>query len=273
MFAYMRTGKYLSKNGGNMLKRIFILISVLLLASCVTNETQIQDVLNKNPKLLFDLIENNPEQFIDVINRAAQKVQKIQYDKQMSQIKTEQENDLKNPKQAKLDDERRLIGSNNSEITIVEYADFQCPACKMAFDNLNRFKEKYAGKVQFFYKHMPLDFHKMAYPAALYFEAIKLQDKNKAMKFFDYVYQNQRQLTDDSFLKKIANSIGINMSKLMTDIKSEKIKKIIENDMSEFQNFGFTGTPVILLNGVALHGAQSIDELERILKLTSKSKK
>lgn len=252
-----------------MFRKVITLGVMIFIVGCATSENQLRETLKKNPKIVFDLIEENPEQFIEVVNRAAQKAQQKQYEKQISDMKSEQDKDIKNPKKPKLEEDRRLIGTAESPIVIVEYADFQCPACRMAFESLNQFKEKYKGKVQFYYKHMPLDFHKMAYPAAQYFEAIKLQDKTKAMRFFDYVFQNQRQLTDEAFLKKAASLVGANTAKLQADLKSEKVRNIIEADMAEFQNFGFTGTPVLLLNGVALHGAQKLEELERVLALTA----
>lgn len=251
------------------MNKIFLgLLLITGLVGCATNENQVKETLRKNPKIVFDIIDENPEQFIEVVNRAAQKAQQRQYEKQVADMKAEQEKELKDPKKPKLSDDRRLAGNENAKITIVEYADFQCPACRMAFDSLNQFKQKYKGKIQFYYKHMPLDFHKMALPAAQYFEAIKLQDKSKAIKFYDLVFENQRQLSDESFLKKMAQSAGADLKRLQQDINSDKVKQVIEADMTEFQNFGFTGTPVILINGVALHGAQKIEELERVAKLT-----
>lgn len=251
-----------------MKKFIITSLAALAIVGCATNESQVKEAIRKNPKIIFDAIEENPEQFIEVVNRAAQKAQQKQYEKQAAALKAEQEKDLKNPKQPKLSDDRRLMGNSESKLVIVEYADFQCPACKMAFDSLSQFKKKYKGKFQFYYKHMPLDFHKMAYPAASYFEAVKLQDKEKAKKFLDFVFQNQRQMSDESFLKKAAQNVGADVKRVQQDLKSEKIKNIIEEDMAEFQSFGFTGTPVVLINGVALNGAQKLEELERVAKLT-----
>jgi predicted DsbA family dithiol-disulfide isomerase len=55
------------------------------------------------------------------------------------------------------------------------------------------------------------------------------------------------------------------------DMASDAVKRIIAWDMDEFQRFGFTGTPVVILNGVALQGAQSADDLERVLEMTSRN--
>ena len=67
--------------------------------------------------------------------------------------------------------------------------------------------------------------------------------------------------------------MGANLKKLEADIKSDAVKRIIEWDMSEFQKFGFTGTPVIILNGVALNGAQKLEELEKVAQLTLEKSK
>lgn len=250
------------------MKIFFCFTLMVSVIGCTTHERQLKEALKKNPKIIFDIIEDNPEQFIEAVNRAAHKAQQQQYAKQMSEMRAEQEKELRQPKKPKLSEDRRLVGNANSKITIVEYADFQCPACQMAFESLKEFKEKYKDKVQFYYKHMPLDFHKMAYPAAQYFEAIKLQDKQKALKFYGLVFENQGQMSDESFLKKMAQNSKADMKRLQRDVNSDQVKQIIHEDMVEFQNFGFTGTPVILINGVSLHGAQKIEELERIAKLT-----
>ncbi len=237
---------------------------------CASTDDQLKEALRKNPKIIFDIIEENPDQFIEVVNRAAQKAQQKQYEKQIAEMKNEQDKDLKTPKQPKLSSDRRLVGDDSGKIIIVEYADFQCPACKMAYDSLKQFKEKHKNQIQFYYKNFPLDFHKMAYPSALYLEAIRLQDKVKAMKFYDYVFENQKNISDEGFLKKAAAHVGANLKKIEADIKSDQVKKIIEDDMNEFQSFGFTGTPVLIINGVALNGAQKLEELERVAQLTLK---
>lgn len=251
-----------------MKKLLMFMICGTVFTGCVSSEKQILEIVKKNPKIIFDAIEENPEQFIEVINRAAQKAQQKQYEKQMAELKAEQENDLKNPKRPRLSKDRRLVGTDSGKIVIVEYADFQCPACRVAYESLKQFKEKYKDEIQFYYKNMPLDFHKMALPSALYFEAIRMQNRNMAFKFYEYIFENQRQLTDQNFLKKAAAVVGANLKKLEKDIKSDAVKKNIEEDISEFQNFGFTGTPVIIINGVALNGAQNIEELERVARLT-----
>ncbi|MNY81572.1 DSBA-like thioredoxin domain protein [compost metagenome] len=60
------------------------------------------------------------------------------------------------------------------------------------------------------------------------------------------------------------------MKVLASDVQSEQIQARINDDMEEFQRFGFTGTPVLIVNGIALQGAQSPEEIERVIALTQR---
>lgn len=244
-----------------------------LLAGCSLNDQQIAEALQKNPEIIFKAIEEKPERFMQVINNVAKKAQDAEQQRRFSEMKQEREEQLKNPLKPTLLDERILSGSKDAKITIVEYADFQCPACRMAFNNLKPLKEKYGEQIKFFFKNMPLDFHPQAMPAALYFEGIAQQDKSKAKKYYELLFESQAQLKNESFLKEAAKKVGADLKRLSQDLKSESIKKTIESDMKEFESFGFTGTPVILVNGVALHGAQTAESIEEVIQQTTKESK
>ena len=239
------------------------------LSACSTSEKQVTEVIKKNPKIVFDVIEENPQQFIEVVNRAARKAQEGQQQKQLAEAKKQEEEQIKNPMKPELKSTRQLSGAKDGKITIVEYADFQCPACGMAFEALQLIKAKYKDQVRFFFKNMPLDFHKMAAPSSLYFEGIFRQDRAKALKFYEFVFENQNQLRDEDFLKETAKKVGADMKKLETAMASDEVKNLLAADRAEFEKFGFTGTPVIMVNGVAMNGAQPAEEIERMIRLTT----
>lgn len=255
-----------------MLKRCSAIVVMLSMGACATQESKIAEYVKKNPKIVFDVIEENPEQFIEVVNKAARKAQEAQYSKQALEAQRQQQEQLSNPLKPELRERHLLFGSEKARITIVEYADFQCPACKMAHETLKKIKEKYKGDVRFYYKNMPLDFHKMAMPAARYFEAIKTVDKDKAERFFNIVFDEQNQLRSEDFLKNVLKRVGADTQTILKKMSSAEIDKNINEDMNEFQKLGFTGTPVILVNGVALNGAQPIEEIERVIQLTLNKK-
>ncbi len=246
-------------------------VILAVLSSCSTDVTktdvtkldkEIAESLEKNPNLIFQAIEKNPERFFEVVNRAAQDMKRVQYEKEMQARESEFRADLEKPKRPKVTLERILEGRPGAKIEIVEYADFQCPACAVAFHGMEEFKAKHKGDFLFVFKHMPLSFHKMAYPAALYFEAIKRIDKIKALQFYRSVYAHQERLTSEIELNKIAHELGVKDSQLKTLLKDKGLRELIEADMKEFSDFGFSGTPVVIMNGVALSGAHSADDLE-----------
>lgn len=251
------------------MKKLILLGMVSVLGACATSDKQIAEYLKKNPKAVFDVIEDNPEQFIEVVNKAARKAQQNQQQKQMAEIKKQQEQQIVNPLKPALSDARRLVGTAKAKITIVEYADFQCPACAMSHPVIKEVMKENAGNVQLYYKHMPLSFHPMAEPAAYYFEAIFKQDRAKALKFYDLLFENQKSLKNVDFIRQMAKKSGADMAKVAKDITSTEVQMIVKNDMSEFEKMGFTGTPVILVNGVALHGAQPKEEIDKIIALTT----
>lgn len=252
------------------MKKFVIAGLALALGACSTTDQQIADALKKNPKLVFDTIEQNPDQFIEVVNRAARKAQESQQEKQMAEMKRRQEEQVKNPLKPAVSDDRILFGNAKGDITIVEYADFECPYCEVAYKNLKPIKEKYKDRIKFYYKHVPLSFHKMAMPAAVRFEAIYKQDKAKGREFYTYLFENQRQMRDEKFLNDAAKKVGADVKKMEADMKSASAEKQISEDMAEFEKFGFSGTPAIVINGVALEGAQPTTELEKVIQATTK---
>lgn len=253
------------------MKYAFLCVGLALsLGGCTLSEAQVENTLKKNPKILFSVIEEHAEEFMASVRRAAESDDRAQQGRRVAAMQAEQEKDIGHPKQPKLTVDRRLKGKEGGKLVVVAYGDFQCPACGVGHGPLNQFLEKHADDVEFYFKNMPLDFHKMAYPAALYFEALRLQDRKKAAAFYDDVFAHQREMTEESFLDAAAMRAGADMKRLTKDMKSDAVKKTIAADQKEFADFGFTGTPVVLINGVALQGAQPLAELERIAARTRK---
>lgn len=164
-----------------------------------------------------------------------------------------------------LDKSRMLFGHDSGNIVIIEYGDFQCEACASAYKRLMEFKAKHADKVHFYFKHMPMDYHEMAYPTALFFEAIRMQSPSKALKFFENVYANQYRIRDENFLLEAVRQVGADTARVKSDIMSGKVDRVIEEDMAEFGQLGLTGTPCFFVNDVKILGVPSLEELERIV--------
>lgn len=248
-------------------------LPLLLLSSflpgCLSSEKQVQDALAKNPELVFKAIEDNPEKFLEVLNRAVRKAQELQAENRSQSMEKQIEAELKSPKKPSLSSERTLSGDAGGEIVVVEYGDFQCPACAVGYQNFKSFKEKHKDEMQFIFKHMPLDFHSQAMDAAIAYELIRMDSKEKALKFYQEAFAEPGRLRTEKDLESIVKKVGYDWKTLKKSKRLEDAQKIIQADMDEFQKFGFTGTPVFIVNGVTLPGAQPTAMFEKVRALTS----
>ena len=184
------------------------------------------------------------------------------------------EDSFNKPLEAKIREDELFRGEKAAPITLIEYSDFECPFCSRGFSTVMELLEKYKGKIRFVYKHLPLSFHPQAMISSQYYEAIRLQSAEKAVEFHDRIYKDQRKLQNgENFLKAIAKDLKVDMNKLAKDVKSDAVKKRIDEDMEEASKFGFQGTPGFLINGVPVKGAYPAAKFEEIIeKLKEKGK-
>jgi protein-disulfide isomerase len=247
---------------------VTLVVSASFIAGCSPSADALKKKIEENPEILFNAIEKHPAKFMDVVNKAVSSARRKQAENEQQKMEKQREDEFKNPKKPKIDEKRAILGPKNAPIVIVEYSDFECPYCSRGYKSIKAVKKKYGDKVRFIYKHLPLDFHKLAMPAAKYFEAIALQSTEKAYKFHDELYENRSKLLaeKEGYLKKLAKKVGANMTKLAKDVESEEVKKRIEDDLAEARKFEFSGTPGFLINGISLRGAYPPSEFEKIIE-------
>ncbi|MCB9027208.1 MAG: thioredoxin domain-containing protein [Bdellovibrionaceae bacterium] len=224
-------------------------------------------MIEENPEIIFNAIEKNPKTFIDTVNKAAKNAQADAQKQREMDEQAQLEEEFKNPKMASVDDKRAIFGNKSAPVTIIEYSDFECPYCSRGYNTVKQVREEYGDKVRVVYKHLPLDFHPMAEPAAMYFEAVALQSHDKAEKFHNLVFENQSDLKTEKekFLDSVVKKVGADLAKVKKDLKSDIVKKNIETDMAEAKKFDFSGTPGFLVNGVSLKGAYPFAEFKKII--------
>ena len=241
--------------------------AVFMFAAGCTGKDQVKKILEDNPDVLADAIKKNPDKIMMALKEASQSMQKMERDQQAEEESKQLEEEFKSPKVPEITDNRVIFGNKNAPITIVEYSDFECPFCSRGYQVVQQVKDKYGDKVRVIYKHLPLNFHPLAEPAARFYEAIALQDAGKAEKFHDLVFQNQDRLKTekDGFLKEMAKKVGADVKKAVDTLNSPKVSEIIKKDMAEAEKFGFTGTPGFLVNGVSIRGAYPIEHFQKII--------
>lgn len=244
-------------------------VGFIFLVSCASKE-RIAQTINENPEIMFDAIKKNPSQFMEAVQIAAQTAQKDAYANQEKQAQLSLEKDLKNPRKVAVDSKKLLVGDVKAPITIIKYADFQCPACRMGYASLEKIKEKYKGKIQFVHKNVPLSFHKLAPLAAQIYEALLIIDKTKALAFYKKTYEEQGKWVSEKDLWAIAKAIGGNKKQIQELVAKGDIDKGIAADVEEHAQQGFEGTPAYIVNGVGMYGAQSEKEFAAVIEKTMK---
>jgi protein-disulfide isomerase len=244
-----------------------LLILCFAMTSCQVNKDQLKEMLKKNPDILTEAIQENPDKFIEALNAAVKSAQSGQAKKRQEDEKKQLEESFNNPLKPQIRADEMFRGDKNAEITLIEYSDFECPYCKRGYTTVMELMEKYKGKIRFVYKHLPLSFHPNAMPASQYYEALRIQKEDYAAKFHDELYENQGKLRQgEKFFKAVAKKIGADMAKLAKDVKSDAVKKRIEEDLAEARKYGFNGTPGFLINGVPVKGAYPASHFDGIIE-------
>ena len=148
-------------------------------------------------------------------------------------------------------------GPDNAKVTVIEFSEFQCPFCARAQDTLKALRERYGTRVQFAYKHLPLDFHPQAEPAAL--ASIAAHNQGKFWEFSDKIWLNQSKLGERLYTKT-AQDIGLNMEQFELDRKATSSRQALAKDLLDARSVGAEGTPFFLINGRAISGARPLND-------------
>lgn len=246
---------------------IVLSMSAMLLSACAPNSKQLKEAIEKDPSIVFVAIEKAPDKFIEVVMKAQQDAQKVAGERAQEEEKKQRDEEFKNPLKPEIDETRVIFGSKTAPITIVEYSDFECPYCSRGYQTIKQVEKEYGDKVRIIFKHLPLDFHPLAMPAAKYFEAISLQDHAKAAKFHDAIFENQGTLKSkgEAYLKELTKKVGADLKKVEASLNDEKITKRIEADMEEAKKYNMTGTPGFIINGVSVRGAYPFGTFKEII--------
>lgn len=149
-------------------------------------------------------------------------------------------------------------GNPNAKAYLVEFSDFQCPACAAFQASVNAITEQYKDKLLFVYRHFPLSQHPFAQKAAEAAEAANAQGKFWEMG--DLLFANQSKFSDDLF-PQLAQSLQLDQLKFAKDMNDNVIKQKIQNDRAAGIRIGVNATPTFFLNGKKLN-LTSFDDLK-----------
>ena len=175
----------------------------------------------------------------------------------------------------KIDDTRYTLGDPNAKIKLVEYADFQCPACSVfsrvfpeVFDYINT---KYGSStLSLTYKYFPLiSIHQNALISTYSVEAAKNQ--GKFWEMHDLVFEKQNEWSEaldaKAKLEGYAKSLNLDMDKFISDRDSDLVKDTVNRALIEATKLELSHTPTVYMNGVEIENLSlSAKDIEKLIE-------
>ncbi len=158
-------------------------------------------------------------------------------------------------------------GAQNPKVTLVEFSDFQCPACKAYSGVLSGLPSLYPNDLQIVHKHFPLkSIHYRAQAAAQASQSAGIQGKFWEMS--KALYDNQEvwsKQTGTETFEKYAQEIGLDVAKFKADYSSDFVKDAINAEIKEGIDLNVNGTPTMYLNGKKISNPNSLDEFKKLI--------
>ena len=158
-------------------------------------------------------------------------------------------------------------GERTNKAVLVEYGDFQCPACREYEALLKQLSDEIGSQFVLVYRHFPLTQHKQAFGASQASEAAGLQGKFWEMHDLLYEKQSDWSLKSDANERFLgyAKGLGLNEAKFISDFDSEAVKQRVESDLVEAQNYRISSTPTFFLNGFVIKPT-SYDNFKQLIQ-------
>jgi len=163
----------------------------------------------------------------------------------------------------------RIKGPIAAKVTLIEYSDFECPACAQYESLVDQVISTYPNDLRFVYRHYPLvQIHRSALPAAQAAEAANKQGKFWEMHNILFDRQDswsQATTSVQDIFTGYASELGLNTDQFVEDMTSDDVSSKISNDMNSGNASGVTGTPTFYLNGKKII-VRSLEELKALIQ-------
>lgn len=144
-------------------------------------------------------------------------------------------------------------GTDSAKVKLVEFSDFQCPACEAVEPIIEKIRITYPKDVQVIYRHFPLKQHPYGRKAAYLAEAAG--EQGKFWEMHDKLFETQSQWSAlpeseiEAFFLSLAKDLGLNEEKVKQEISADTFKAKIDADIEEGNRLGVNSTPSFFLNG------------------------
>src|SRR3989338_725972 len=162
-----------------------------------------------------------------------------------------------------------MTGTKEAKVNIVEFGDYQCPACAYASPIVQELVKAYKNNpnVNFVFRNFPLPQHSNLMTPAGAPEAARVQ--GKFLEMSEMLYGRQNEWSGNSKALEIfigyAKELGLDINLFTDSVSQEKFKDIIIKDRSDGQALGVNSTPSFFINGEKLNGIPGLEEFKKII--------
>jgi len=167
-------------------------------------------------------------------------------------------------------DDRPTLGPPDAPVTLLEFADFECPYCAHAFGEIEALASTtYKGKIRVIFKNYPLNGHPWARTAAIAAECARLQNPSAFWDFARFFYSNQGQINPGNVQKKIdeeAAKLGLDDNALKACMAAPAAAQRVAQDEADGNAVHVSSTPTFFVNGIPVVGLPEGNVFDFIIK-------
>ncbi|OHA58389.1 MAG: hypothetical protein A2607_01345 [Candidatus Vogelbacteria bacterium RIFOXYD1_FULL_42_15] len=158
-----------------------------------------------------------------------------------------------------------IKGSATAPLILIDYSDFECPACAQYSVLLEKLKTDYGDKLAIVFRHYPWFFHPQAMNSALASEAAGQQ--GKFWEMHDLLFARQdlwTKKTGQEVFVSYAIELGLDIEKFRQNLSDSKLKERVEKQLAEGKSLGIEYTPAFAFNGKIITNPRSYEEFRQI---------
>jgi len=156
-----------------------------------------------------------------------------------------------------------VSGNPQAPVTIVEFGDFQCPACGKEQEVIREIRQKYGNQICWVFRQFPIpSLHEFAEAAAVASECAA--DQGKFWEAVDKLYDSQTDLSNDA-LRRYAAELGLDTKRFNQCLNSQATMARVSRDLDDAHALEVHGTPTFFVNRRALGRPPTVEELAQLI--------
>jgi protein-disulfide isomerase len=162
-----------------------------------------------------------------------------------------------------VNDRDHTLGPSNAPVTVVEYGDYQCPYCGLAYPITQELLRLRANRVRFVFRHFPLT-HVHPYAELAAEAAESAGARGRFWQMHGWLFVNQDRISPATVIAALLD-VGVDGAAVVEDIREHRYLDKVRSDFIGGVHSGVNGTPAFFINGIRHVGGYSLPELTAVV--------